>query len=447
MKKITPLCGSRNGHVTTFPLPAVIPLFLAILSSLAATVGDDFNDNKVDSKKWGPDEKIGHGILTERNQRLEYTCTGGTESDDLIRRWRAGDGPYNADWEMQMDLFNNTTFTPGSIDENNSFGIKLRGPTDDDQEIYVELYNSQLQFPIARKGFDAAFESPEQPNVYVDFIPTSIAAVSAVRMAFNSATKVVTVYYDTDASNGYQWVQFGSFGVAGVGGVDTNGNWGMTDASRFRIYIYGYSTEMNVSSGQMYADNFQTTGLVGGTPDIHDLAITKIAAPKVVNLKTGGPAITKRVSVSVQNRGTHSETFTTSQQLSNLVTLAVQSLHPSNCPAIVPVFHAGPPQKTLPFTLKSKQKFNVIFDVTFDCAGDATKGAGHEDFRYIATVHHDAIDGVADAHSECDVCPRGPSEDGKDPNPNGKIVDKGCGAPAGNGTFGNPVLTDVVLKE
>jgi hypothetical protein len=257
----------------------------------------------------------------------------------------------------------------------------------------------------------------------------------------------VTVYFDTSPNDGYQWVRLGSFGVAGLGGFDGNANWGMTDASRFRIYIYGYSTKMNVTSGQMYGDNFQTTGLVSGAVDVHDLAITKITAPKVVNLKAGGPAVAKRVSVTVQNRSTHSETITTSTQLSNLVTLAVQSLHPSNCAAIVPIFHNGPPQKALPFTLKSKQKFNVIFDVTFDCAGDAAKGAGHEDFSYAATVHHNAIDGVADSHSECDMCPRAPLAGGKDPNPNGKIVDKGCGAPAGNGTFGDPVLTDVVLKE
>jgi hypothetical protein len=420
--------------------------FLVATSLQAASTGDDFNDNKVDVKKWGPDEKIGHGVLTEKNQRLEYTCTGGTSDDDLIRRWRAGDGPYNADWEMQMDLFNNTTFTLGSIDQNNSFGIKLRGPTDDDQEIYVELYNSQLQGPPARKGFDAAFESPGLPDLYVDSF-TAAGTTGAVRMAFNSLTKVVSVYYDADPTDGYQWVQFASFGVAGIGGADDNADWGMGDASRFRIYIYGYSTKMNVTSGQMYGDNFQTTGLVTGVPDVHDLAVTKITAPKVVILKSDGPAVTKRVNVTVQNRSTHSETLTTSAQLSNLVTLVVESLHPGDCDSILPVLHSGLPQKSVPFTLKSKQKFNVVFDVTFGCAGDATKGAGHEDFRYIATVHHDVIDGIADAHSECDVCPRAPLEGGKDPNPNGRIVDKGCGAPAGHGTFGNPVLTDVVVKE
>ena len=198
---------------------AVLALVLNAGFAGAASLGDDFNDNRLDPRKWGSDEKYGHGKLTEKNQRLEYTCAGGTSEDDLIRRWRAGNGPYDRDWEMQMDVFNSTTFTPGSTDENNSFGIKLRGPSDDDQEIYVEQYHSQLFGPPMRKGFDAAFDTPEQPDVYVDAAVASGNA-GAVRMAFNSTTKVVTVYYDLDPSDGYQvgpvwFVRGGRFGRRG----------------------------------------------------------------------------------------------------------------------------------------------------------------------------------------------------------------------------------------
>lgn len=104
------------------------------------------------------------------------------------------------------------------------------------------------------------------------------------------------------------------------------------------------------------------------------------------------------------------------------------------------------PQKKLPLILKSKGKLNVFFDVTFDCANDPAKGAGHQDFRYIATVHHEAIDGVADVHPDCDICPRAPLPGGVDPNPNGKIKDKGCGTKQPSGQLGGDVLTDVVRK-
>jgi hypothetical protein len=36
---------------------------------------DDFNDNIKNTSKWGLDDKFNHGVLTEKNQRLEYTCT------------------------------------------------------------------------------------------------------------------------------------------------------------------------------------------------------------------------------------------------------------------------------------------------------------------------------------------------------------------------------------
>jgi hypothetical protein len=407
----------------------------------AASLGDDFNDNKVDRTKWGPDEKIGHGVLTETSQRLQYTCSGGTTIDDFIRRWHAGNGPYNADWEMQMDLFNNTTFTPDSINQNNSFGIKLRGPTDDDQEIFVELYNSQIGGSPARKGFDAELETPGMDDVSKDAGIDIPGHVGAVRMAFNSATKVVTVYW---ATNNHDWVEFGSFGLAGIGGTD-NANWGLADGDQFRIYVYGYSTFMNVTGGQMYGDNFQTTGLVSpGSSAAHDLAITKITAPRNINLNAAAPASTRRVVVAVQNRSGHSETITNLAQLTNLVTLTVESLTNTVCSDIVPVFHMGPPQRALPLTLKPRQKLNLFFDVTFDCAVDPAKGAGHQDYRYIASVHHEAIDGEADAHPECDVCPRVPVAE---PNPDGKLKDKGCGTRLGVGTFGGSVLTDVLQKQ
>jgi len=50
-----------------------------------------------------------------------------------------------------------------------------------------------------------------------------------------------------------------------------------------------------------------------------------------------------------------------------------------------------------------------------------------------------ALDGQPDTHPECDVCPRAPVAE---PNPDGKIKDKGCGAPTGGGFFGGAVLTD-----
>jgi hypothetical protein len=181
-------------------------------------------------------------------------------------------------------------------------------------------------------------------------------------------------------------------------------------------------------------------------PDAHDLAVVRIRAPKTVVLNALRPAVTKRVVVTIQNRSAHTEAFFDPVQLANLVTLSVQSLDTNICFDITPVLLERPPQHRIPFNLKSKRTLNVYFEVTFDCAVNGGKGRGLEDFRYVATVHHEAIDGVADTHPECDVCPRLPLEGGFDPNPNGRIRDRGCGALISRGVFGNDVLTDVVVR-
>ena len=64
--------------------------------------------------------------------------------------------------------------------------------------------------------------------------------------------------------------------------------------------------------------------------------------------------------------------------------------------------------------------------MTYNCANDPLKGAGHEDYRHIATVNHAAIDGNADTNPSNDSCPRAA---------NG--TDKGCAA----------VLTDAFMKQ
>ncbi len=181
-------------------------------------------------------------------------------------------------------------------------------------------------------------------------------------------------------------------------------------------------------------------------PEAHDLAVVKIKAPRFINLNAVRPALTKRVIVTIQNRSAHSETIDDPVRLGRLVTLLVQSLDTNSCPDVQATFLEGPPQRRLPLSLKPKGKLNLYFTVTFDCAVNPAKGVGQEDFFYTATVNHGAIDDVPDTHPECDVCPRLPLDGVVDPNPDGRIRDKGCGAPLGNGTFGNEVFTDVFAR-
>ena len=200
------------------------------------------------------------------------------------------------------------------------------------------------------------------------------------------------------------------------------------------------------SSGNTNICSFTVT-VEEAAPETHDLAIVRIVTPKVVTLSALRPTVTKRVVVTIQNRSPHTEAFFDPAQVQGLVTLNVLSLDTNVCFDITAFPLERPPQRRVPFNLRSKQRMNVYFEVTFDCAVNSAKGPGQGDFYYIATVNHAAIDPARfDTHPECDVCPRPPLEGGVDPNPNGRIRDKGCGAPRGDGTFGNDIITDVFVR-
>ncbi|MBI2876397.1 MAG: SBBP repeat-containing protein [Candidatus Tectomicrobia bacterium] len=182
---------------------------------------------------------------------------------------------------------------------------------------------------------------------------------------------------------------------------------------------------------------------------VHDLAVTRITVPKKVTLTAKRPAQNVQIKVQVQNRSPHPETIQDTTMLDNLVSLSVESLW--TCPAPTPALRSGSPQKALPLTLKPKQTLEVIFDLTLDCANDRAPSTpsdpGHEDYRYSATVNRVVLDGEADSHPADDLCPRSVTPPFEvDPNPDGRIKDKGCGGPKADGTLGAEVLTDVVSQ-
>lgn len=215
------------------------------------------------------------------------------------------------------------------------------------------------------------------------------------------------------------------------------GKWGKS----YAFYSVARDQTGNVEDAPASADAVETIIDCGG----HDLAVTKITTAKAVTLTSKNPRPQRLVKVQIQNRSPHAEVINNRDALKELVHLVVESLG-VQCPAPPLFVKADKPQKTLPLTLKSKQKLNVVFVVTFGCANDPTRGANHEDYRLSATIGHNALGG-ADMHVTDDVCPRSVTPPFEvDPNPNGTIKDMGCGAKKADKTFGDPVLVDVIVK-
>jgi hypothetical protein len=144
--------------------------------------------------------------------------------------------------------------------------------------------------------------------------------------------------------------------------------------------------------------------LAGEIPP-HDLAVLNVKPPKSVHLKDGGPSLTKRVKVEIQNLSPHSETISNLTVLGELVSVTLSNIQGSGCLAPTAELIQGPPNN-VPKTLGPNEKLNVFFNVTFDpegCIPDKFKGEGHQDFGYSAHVDHAALDGNPDTNPSNDT--------------------------------------------
>lgn len=272
-------------------LVALFSICLTFVSgrSLAATENDNFDDNTRNASKWGRDHGFGHGVLTEKNHRFEYTCGQGTTLDVVQRPWILTRFPYNADWAIQMDTFNNTS--PTDIFQKGSMGINLLSQMGDDT-LCAEFYSSAFGGLPAQFGFHTDVTTDSAPVTSVDTDDLGINH-GAVRMEFNSTLKVITVLCDTNIGDGYQWVSYGSIGVAGALGADGNTDWGMTETNLFSAYVYGFSRGMTITEGQMFVDNFVETG---GLPTHGYFPVP--TGSFQFGFPTNNPLLTQMVSVS-----------------------------------------------------------------------------------------------------------------------------------------------------
>ncbi|MBI3770429.1 MAG: right-handed parallel beta-helix repeat-containing protein [Deltaproteobacteria bacterium] len=293
---------------------------------------------------------------------------------------------------------------------------------------------------------NAPIDTPQWLNTLDDAAPESqVAALDPVQ-----CLQILVEWAGSDVGSGIaRYTIFvsedgGAFSPWLVDTEDTSATFAGQLGKTYAFYSVATDATGNVEDAPATPDTVTTATDCGS----NDLAVTKITAPKVIGLSGKKPVQTKQVKVEIQNRSPHAETIPDAAVLGNLVSLALDSV--GACAAPVPVFVAGKPQKIPPITLKTKQKLAVLFDVTFSCANDplksTTKSPGHADYSLHARVKHGAL-GSGDADPADDICPRQVTPPGVvDPFPNGKLLDKGCGAKKADKTFGAPIVVDVTVK-
>jgi probable HAF family extracellular repeat protein len=159
-------------------------------------------------------------------------------------------------------------------------------------------------------------------------------------------------------------------------------------------------------------------------PPPHDLAVTKLKAPKKVTLQEGTTPKPGKFSVSIQNLGPATEVISNATVLAQFLQLQIASR--GGCASPVPTL--VPPKNGFPVILAPKKKATFAYTATIDCANDSAAGAGHEDYETTVTLDHTTLDGLSDTTPSNDTCPRAASG-----------VDKGCNK-------GVEALTDVFSK-
>ncbi|HWN95936.1 MAG TPA: hypothetical protein VNT99_12945 [Methylomirabilota bacterium] len=268
----------------------------------ASDDGDNFDDNSKNAK-WGRDSVVRRGVLTERNQRLEYTCSDPTFEDQSLRPWVLTGFPYNMDWEVRVDVFNGVV--PQLDEQVTSLGFDILTTGNPNHGLFAELYSSALGGLPSRTGFYSELETDDEPVSVVDREGGNGVTNGAIRIAFNSSSKVITIFYDIDVSNSYQWVEQASFGLAGAGGADFTTDWGLNDTHQFAVFLYGYSSIIAVPTGKMHLDNFVAINGVtpsgGPTPD--PLGSFDFSFP------TNNPLLTRIVSLTGNYQGVTPTSF------------------------------------------------------------------------------------------------------------------------------------------
>ena len=299
----------------------------------------------------------------------------------------------------------------------------------------------------ARIIFDlnAPIDTPEWCNTIDDIAPSSaVQSLSATQ----GAPDFLVEWTGADQGAGVgDYTLFASVNGGPYAAVETHVATTSTTfhgeaGKEYAFYTVARDLAGNTESAPVAFDT-RTVVLTSSGPD--DLALTKLAVPKTVALKTGKPPKKKRITVQIQNRSPHAESIADATTLGKVALLTIESL--GACGSPVPTLLVP---KKFPIVVKPKKSVKVAFDVTFTCANNPKKSVkndpGQEDYRISAVVVAREL-GPGDVHPDDDACPRQVTPPGVvDAYPDGKILDKGCGAKKADKTFGAPVLIDVVVK-
>lgn len=226
-------------------LPSILALAVLTGNAIALTpVKDDFKSNKLSSKLWYQ-YKVKNGRLVPSGGKLNYQTKGKATKDDFVSLELLNSQPgYNENWQLIVDLSN----TSGAGNKA-AAGITFFNVKDRSDYLYLEYFG--------KSGLAGGLIQDGKPVDKGRITLSKATAKGSLRVSFDKDSKLFTLHISaTDKSQGYKWVEVGTFSPSGKGG-DVRANWKMTPGSgNFGIQLFGYGYSKTIVPGKITYDNF-----------------------------------------------------------------------------------------------------------------------------------------------------------------------------------------------
>lgn len=227
-------------------------------SSLNAqfTGKDNFDDNSLNSSLWTNLVQTGSAVFTETDQRLEFTA----EDEGFSLQYLTWGSPS---YDSNFDIFfrtANSTF-PESSGDFAAIGIEIYPSGSNTIWLnarHGSYFVSNNNYVGASRDVLSSFflnsaivtNSARQPE-------TNFPKAAAIRISFDSSTKVFSIYYDDVPTDGITWTLLGTYGVETGANADSVLDFGMAQGDFFDVFVYGLSNNVDVDAGELLIDDFQ----------------------------------------------------------------------------------------------------------------------------------------------------------------------------------------------
>lgn len=212
---------------------------------------DDFAGASKNSLKWGPDNRVGSGLLSVSGDGvLRYSLSGSANNEDLMEwPWIVGHASFSKNWCIQVDVHVPVIPLPPGYTAV-GMGIGVSNSADPNDSFGANLENVRSDGPQELNFHTDLEVNGSTPADWISSVP-SPSTNAAVRIAWDAGTRILSASYDTNGPvGGYTWTTFRTFNPV------PSTNWNMSGTETFKIFVRGYSEGTTVTlSNNVYADN------------------------------------------------------------------------------------------------------------------------------------------------------------------------------------------------